>query len=52
MLADRTDILLKQFRDQCLRKPNGLVLEAALDACPAIFGLAEDDLAAGQQGGG
>ena len=52
MLVDRANILLKQFRDQGLRKPDGLALEAALDACPAVFGLVEDDLAAGRQGRG
>jgi hypothetical protein len=48
VLVDRADILLKQLRDQDLRKPDGLVLEAAIDARPAVFGLIEDDLAAGR----
>jgi len=34
---------LKQLGDERLRQPDGLVLEAALDAGAAVLGLVEDE---------
>lgn len=44
VFADGPDIFLKQLRHLCLREPERLPLEAALDARSAIFGLVEDQL--------
>jgi hypothetical protein len=44
MLIDVWHGRLKQFGELHLRQPKRLVLEAALDASPAIFGLVQDHL--------
>mgnify|MGYP001578538324 CR=1 FL=1 len=44
VLVDGPHVLLEQIGDQRLRQPDGLALEAALDARPAVFGLLENEL--------
>jgi len=43
VLVDRPDVFLEQLRDQRLGQPDGLVLEAALDAGPPVLSLVEDE---------
>ena len=51
MLVDGRHRNPKELSDQGLREPDRLILEAAFDARPAVFGLIKDHFAAwGQRG--